>query len=56
MMDWLRKLDYKLFSPPHTFQTILSFAVVRLSLCFDFETDSAKQADSEMAEKPTEHA
>lgn len=47
-MDWLRKLDNKLFSPPHTFQTILAFVAVRLSLCFDAETDSATEGASEL--------
>lgn len=56
MMDWLRNLDHKLFSPPHTFQTILAFVTVRLSLGFDRDSVSAKQAAPEMAENPTKHA
>jgi len=32
MIDWLRKLDNRLFSPPHTFQTVLAFVTIRLGL------------------------
>ena len=52
MMDWMRKLDDRLFSPPHTFQTVLAFIVVRLSLVFDEETEHVTIRESEKAEEP----
>ena len=35
MLNWLRRLDTAVFSPPHSFATILGFVVVRLGLAFD---------------------
>jgi len=35
MMNWLKKLDERLFSPPHTFGTVLSLVAVRLGLFSD---------------------
>jgi len=34
-MDWLKKLDDRVFSPPHTFVAVLSLVAVRLSLFSD---------------------
>lgn len=35
MFDWLCRIDDSVFSPPHRFETILTFAVVRLGLVFE---------------------
>lgn len=34
MREWLRKIDDRLFSPPHRFETIFAFITVRLPLVF----------------------
>jgi len=54
MMDWLRKLDNRLFSPPHTFQTVLAFVTVRLCLVFESQTGHASKIESETAEESPE--
>lgn len=48
-MHWLRKLDDRLFSPPHTFQTVLAFVVVRLGLEFDSAAEDANSVESSTA-------
>jgi HEAT repeat protein len=45
-MNWLRKLDDALFSPPHAFQTILAFVAVRLSLVFDAGQEQSGNVES----------
>jgi hypothetical protein len=55
-MNWLRRLDDALFSPPHTFQTILAFVTVRLSLVFDSGQKQSRNVESQMAEETTEQA
>jgi hypothetical protein len=48
MMSFLRKLDAVLFSPPHTFQTILALLILQLSLASDLPFE---QTDDEKAEQ-----
>ena len=38
MLDWLRRIDDAIFSPPHRFE-ILAFVVLRLGLTFVSEAD-----------------
>ena len=35
MLDWLRRIDDVIFAPPHRFETILAFVVLRLGLAFN---------------------
>lgn len=44
MLNWLRRIDDAVFSPPHKFQTILSFVVLRLGLVFEQESDATGQS------------
>ena len=39
MPKWLRKIDDAIFSPPHRFETILAFVVLRLGLVFEQDSD-----------------
>ena len=55
-MNWLRRLDDALFSPPHTFQTILAFVTVRLSLVFDSGREQSANVESQAAEESPEQA
>jgi hypothetical protein len=41
MMRWLEKLDDRLFSPPHTFATVLSLVAARLALFSDSASEIA---------------
>ena len=54
-MDW-RKLDDWLFSPPHTFRTILALVTVRLSLQLDPQKELAKSIEAETPAESKEQA
>lgn len=44
MLNWLNIIDDVLFSPPHRFETILAFVVLRLGLISEYESeDLSKQ-------------
>ncbi len=51
MRDWLRNLDDRLFSPPHTFQTIAAFVSLRLSLEFPSESNQPSEREMRPAAK-----
>ncbi len=50
MIKWLRKLDDVLFSPPHTFSTVLAFVAIRLTLDFQSGADEVNTIESSAAE------
>jgi len=56
MLDWLRGIDDSVFSPPHRFETILAFVVVRLGLVFEHERDerSGQEPPSKEAKRGRE--
>lgn len=56
MMNWLRRIDEAVFSPPHLFQTALAFVTVRLSLVFDLKAEQSGKVESERTEEPREQA
>ncbi|HEV3344481.1 MAG TPA: hypothetical protein VG125_29160 [Pirellulales bacterium] len=47
MLAWLKKLDDKLFSPPHRFGTLLTFVAVYLSLYRAFDAQHSKGGKDE---------
>ena len=51
MRDWLRNLDDRLFSPPHTFQTIAAFVSIRLSLVFSPELNQPSEREARSVEE-----
>jgi len=53
MLNWLRRIDDTIFAPPHKFETILAFVVLRLGLVLEDESDEG--AEHGMPSEPTEH-
>ena len=43
MLNWLKKIDDWLFSPPHKFQTILAYVVICLSDDVEPEEQETKE-------------
>jgi hypothetical protein len=56
MLDWLRRIDDVIFAPPHRFETILAFVVLRLGLAFEPEADEgvgkASSAEQPRTQRP----
>jgi hypothetical protein len=56
MFNWLRKIDDVVLGPPHKFETILAFVVVRLRLVFEEEADQGvHQEDLSKQPQPISH-
>ena len=51
MLDWLRRIDDAVFGPPHRFETVLAFVVLRLGLAFEEAGESTGQ--EELSRQPT---
>jgi hypothetical protein len=51
MLKWLRRLEDLLFSPPHRFDTILAFVVVRLGLVFEGDDHRTDAEDPSMSRR-----
>jgi len=45
MLDWLDRIDDSVFSPPHRFEAILAFTVVRLGLVFEGGADEGTDGE-----------
>ena len=57
MFNWLRRMDNALFSPPHQFQSILAFVVLRLGCTFEDESSESTEqnAPSERTQPNVNH-
>lgn len=51
MLNWLHRIDGLLFAPPHTFETILAYVVVRLGLAFEDESDERPKRETPSTQK-----
>ena len=51
MKDWLQQMDSSLFSPPHTFQTVLAFVAGYLGLAADDGAEAAKAPETQAPEE-----
>lgn len=45
MIEWLRRLDKTIFSPPHTFPTVFSLVAGRLSLFDEFQSGDTESEE-----------
>jgi hypothetical protein len=46
MFNWLRRIDDAVFAPPHRFETILAFVVLRLGLVFESDRDESTEPET----------
>ena len=51
MFNWLRRIDEAVFSPPHKFETILAFVVLRLGCTFEDEPGERASRDAPSEKK-----
>jgi hypothetical protein len=51
MGNWLHRIDEAIFSPPHTFETILALVAVRLGLVFEEESDETTKPAPSLREE-----
>jgi hypothetical protein len=51
MFKWLRKIDEIIFSPPHRFEAILAFVVLRLGC--DFEDEAGEHLEQNALSEQT---
>ncbi|GAB4142165.1 MAG: hypothetical protein Tsb009_12290 [Planctomycetaceae bacterium] len=52
LLNWVRKFDARLFSPPHTFETIFGNVAVQLGLV-EYWNEETRQCEETVSKKTT---